>query len=557
MSAFPPTTPTRPPNQNFPDGHSSPGKRVHSRTSLHSPYSARLTRPSSRRQSADEPEGPFLSVDYSHPSPSRQTIETPQCSPQRHPLPRYQKRQISQSSEDPVISAIRSTYAEETKGLIPVLTGRLEQLSLDEHMVWEDLSMEDACQQDDDSITYSAFTDHGPRTPTRYMAPLPYTPTSPWSTPTSPAFPGGGHFSSAESSPGVLTPPRPLYLLASYSSRTTPSSVGPASFPFTSLLPTPPRPVEISYASTDMAEISTHDMTDDDGKLVDIQAQSHRELVNLMADTYSRSSKKYIRKMKRSKQIRRTPHHALTKPKAETLLPKQFVARRAAIMTRVPTEANTRTREFVEGSSTYRRSQEAPSSPAFDTYRTPTPAARRRRGRVTEDLIWNGLESEKQLAENSKPKRRSTNKPYSKIQRARGKRDDEAAAVLPGSGKRSQLWSALGLSSEVKEWKQRIPEQHILLTQTKPLPQTSLSQYSPRTPVRSQPRSTASRWDVDDGYQGADEASDPRPPTIARIPPSSHTTSTPQPTKSKEEEEVEEVERFLLSLELLAPPVHL
>lgn len=140
-----PITPTQSSSDHSMDGHTGSPKPLHpnSRTLLNSPYSDsdRPTRLSPRKQSDD----PF-SPDFEDPGPSYHAQETSSCSPQRHSLPRYQKRQGHQKlerqghqkrqvSKDPAVSAIRRTYAEETK----VLAGRLGRLSLDERMVWEDL----------------------------------------------------------------------------------------------------------------------------------------------------------------------------------------------------------------------------------------------------------------------------------------------------------------------------------------------------------------------------------------------------------------------------------
>lgn len=59
---------------------------------------------------------------------------------QRFPLPRYQtpRGPVPRQDLDTATPAIRSMYAEVIRQEIPILIGRLERLSLDDHMVWED-----------------------------------------------------------------------------------------------------------------------------------------------------------------------------------------------------------------------------------------------------------------------------------------------------------------------------------------------------------------------------------------------------------------------------------
>lgn len=124
-----PITPTRRQGRDLTSGHTTP-KRVLPRTLQYSPYSERLIRLTPKTKKTEE------TLPQSRPDP---IYEHSVCSPHRYPLPRYQKRPAPQTREDPAVSAIRNTYAEEVNISIPYLIGRMERLSLEDCMVWEDV----------------------------------------------------------------------------------------------------------------------------------------------------------------------------------------------------------------------------------------------------------------------------------------------------------------------------------------------------------------------------------------------------------------------------------
>jgi hypothetical protein len=129
-------TPSRMSGRAMTSGHNAHDRtRSMSRTSLHSPYSAHLTRTSPKKSIARDGLG---YASGSQDEPVCGGIQANSCSPQRRPLPRYQKRRVSHTHVNPVASAIRSTYAEEISNTIPILTRRLNSLSL-EDCIWEDL----------------------------------------------------------------------------------------------------------------------------------------------------------------------------------------------------------------------------------------------------------------------------------------------------------------------------------------------------------------------------------------------------------------------------------
>ena len=139
MSALSPTTPTRPSNRQSVDGHTGSAKRVSPRTSLHSPYSARFTRSLSGRQhNTDAIDSP--DADDPHQNLSLLSIHTPP-SAERNSLPRYQRRSSSQSRERPSVTAVHTTYADETR----IITRNMEMMSLEERMLWEYLVRRTVC----------------------------------------------------------------------------------------------------------------------------------------------------------------------------------------------------------------------------------------------------------------------------------------------------------------------------------------------------------------------------------------------------------------------------
>lgn len=360
-----PITPTRSSSDHSMDGHASSPKPLHpnSRTLLNSPYSDsdRPTRLSPRKQHND----PF-SPGFEDPGPSYHAQETSSCSPQRHSLPRYQKRQVS---KDPAVSAIRRTYAEETK----ILAGRLGRLSLEEErMVWEDLVClasyhsdriltkyhkitDDASQPDPGSVpsTHSS-PGNNPQTPSYAVAPLSHSPYYPLVPPSSPAYSSIGHFSSVESSPGVLTPPQVSYSLPPYSPIIASPGTDPVLLPLPLPPPPPPAPPPVAAwnASRNMPEIpsASHDTSDDDASVADIEEQFERELRVFIRERSSQIHKKSAGKEKRDKQIKGSHRNRSSmKRKVKPISAKQVTARRVAFAAQSPVEDNSRSRSFVEG----------------------------------------------------------------------------------------------------------------------------------------------------------------------------------------------------------------
>ncbi|KAI0809125.1 hypothetical protein BC629DRAFT_1091432 [Irpex lacteus] len=583
-----PITPTRSSSDHSMDGHTSSPKPLHpnSRTLLNSPYSDsdRPTRLSPKKQHDD----PF-SPGFEDADPSYYAQEGLSCSPQRHSLPRYQKRQSHQKgqdyqkrqvSKDPAVSAIRRTYAEEAK----VLAGRLGRLSLDERMVWEDLITADASQQGPGSDSFSyASTSNVPQTTSYAVAPLPHSPYSPLVPPSSPAYsaighfssvesspgvltppqvsyslppsnisyPAISHFSSAESSPGVLTPPHFSYSLSPYSPTVASPDTGPASLPLPLPPPPPPSPappVEAYYASLNTPEVppAAHDTSDDDASVADIEEQFERELRVFIAERSAHMRKKPAGKEKRDKQIKSSHRNRSSmKAKIKPISAKQVTARMVAFAAQNPVDDNSRSLSFVEGSSTDVRPRAPTPNPPFSDSRqlAVSPPSRRRRSRATEKMIWDGVDSAQWPTGDSKLKRRSTNTPYSKERRGRVKRSEKETPTLSPCSGRSLDGSARAPYREPK------PQRRHTKHRASALQSRPLSQTPSMTPQRSPVVSTVNElWDVDDGYQAADEAS-------ATQSSESHAyfpydgLSTALSRKIKEEEEADEVERFLLTFE--------
>ncbi|KAI0683333.1 hypothetical protein BC835DRAFT_750543 [Cytidiella melzeri] len=429
MSTCTPTTPGRRAYQGLAAGHTSPSKRVHPRTSLHSPYSAHLTRATLRQSCKYKHSLPPLS---SYDGPISSVHQAPPCSPQRFPLPRYQKRPISQTREDPAVSAIRSTHAEETKGLITILTRRLEQLSIEDHAVWEDLIMHDVCQQDTGNVAVSSsFT--GECLPTTYTVAPPFpAAVHPWTLPPTPSYAHTIQLSSTESSPSVWTPQQ--------ASR-TPSSFSPTYTHRAAQCPAPPPPpasdpVEASHALSEMGATFIHSMyTDSDEDLeIHLEEALERGILALLEGSPPPSSKELMGKVPRDRRTKSFSqrNRSPTKPKVKPVSATQVIAWRAAIVASLSGESDVASLSCPAGPSAPVRSRAPSPSPGPDVSRVAAPpVVRRRRGRATEEMIWAGVDVA-QLATDSKRERRTTNKPYAKDQRTqRGRKHDGEATAVP------------------------------------------------------------------------------------------------------------------------------
>lgn len=103
-----------------------------------------------------------------------------------------------------------------------------------------------------------------------------------------------------------------------------------------------------------MSEIpsASHDTSDDDASVADIEEQFERELRVFIAERSSHMRKKPAGKEKRDKQIKGSHRNrSCMKTKVKPISAKQVTARRVAFAAQNPVEDNSRSLSFVEGTS--------------------------------------------------------------------------------------------------------------------------------------------------------------------------------------------------------------